>query len=472
MNHAETSRYYDKLRALRLVAFSWSVRIDNYPKLWTSIYVFDPQPVWSMALQKSQTAGIDVDCNTRRNWWAPEVTHNPQPFLDGLRPHVTRVRSLVIKEKDLESLIVGISTSSQLGAFPTSKTDKAADPTRLASILAQGTPMLQTIHLYRCSLTWPSLGLTNLESIKLHRGLGHLYRSQFLSILAASPALELFCFIGTVLPDPSGVQAQPSSVRLDVLKTLQLSLEDSPEPFDLLNSIAATPAKSFTFNFSAEKGGVLGPNIGDIWTFAKGIAETETRLFLGANEEGSWFAIGRGKGQFSVSAEGTVDTEEEDRTCRMALFEAVLKQIPNTWLSSVGEAELEIASDWILRDLLLALNDYCPNIAHFSLPYWNNTWESLLGRPEVGSAWKFPRLSSIHFFDSYDGGLLETAKDRKQAADAGEIITGLKKLVAIVDTDGYIEIVEPEEEELEELGLVDRQYINVSSLNKIKTSGY
>ncbi|KAG9046294.1 hypothetical protein FS837_004652 [Tulasnella sp. UAMH 9824] len=367
---------------------------------------------------------------------------------------MSRVRSLLIKETDLEALVVATSTAPRLRRLAASNYHFAL-PTSLAPMLAAWAPSLRAIDIISCSFAWPNPGLSNLESIMIHCSatVTQLHQSQVLSILAASPALRQFCFTGTILADHSESQERAPTVHLHSLKTLHLDLQRSLRPLDLLNLIVASPTESFAYQFSADSEGVLDTDLVEIWPYVKKILDCETRLSLAATKELSRITAG----QISITLwKGSERVEGKDNT---PLFKAVLKKMSPAWLSSVQQLELKIDDEDVLHSSLLFLNDNCPNIVHIHLPHLNETWKSFLGRPAVNSTWKFPRLDRLSIFEWFEGGLLGILGQRKKAAQAGKITTGIKDLTICGDDCCYM-ISMKEREKFKRMGVREVHDIN------------
>ncbi|KAG8921711.1 hypothetical protein FRC01_000109 [Tulasnella sp. 417] len=458
MHRAKRRAYYCKLRTFRIVAFSWSARIDNNPVLWSIVSACDLDRVWRMALQNSETADIDVDCTPARVSRVARTTRKVdlRPFFDKLLSNAARIRSLVIEEINLDCLVLGSSAAPRLRSLQISSKDEVPPPTSLAPSLAQWAPQLQVVKIFKCSFTWPNPGLNNLESIALHPGSNELYTIQVLSFLAASPALRRFWFIGKLSTDHSRPQTQLPQVQLDALQMLYLVLENTRHPFDLLNAIVASPTESCTLCFSADSEDVVLKSFQNISRYAKRVPVVGRSLAILGKKGRVWVT----RGGFSMSWWNNL--ELGTMLTRAPVFNWVLKGIPRTWLLSVEEAELDI-DEGALRDLVPSVHEHCPHIDHVRLPYWNSTWEALLSRPPDDSPWKFPRLNSISIFGCYEGGLLKTVRDRRQAADTKEIATGIKKLDLWVDDP----MTADEREEFVGLGVTDGIEAKVGVASKI-----
>ncbi|KAG8915500.1 hypothetical protein FRC01_003639 [Tulasnella sp. 417] len=445
MHRVKRRAYYRKLRTFRIVAFSWSARIDNNPVLWSLVSACDYDQVWRMALQNSETTDIDVDCTPARvPYFARTRKVDLRPFFDKLLSNAARIRSLVIEEINLERLVLGSSAAPRLRSLHISSKDEVLPSTSLVPSLAQWAPQLQVVKIFKCSFTWPNPGLNNLESITLHSGSNELYTIQVLSLLAASPALRRFWFIGKLLTDHSGPQTQLPQVQLDALQMLDLVLENTRHPFDLLNAIVASPTESCTLCFSADSEDVILKSFQNISRYAKRVPVVGRRLSISGKKGRVWVT----RGGFSMS--WWKDPELGTMLTRAPVFNWVLKSIPRSWLLSVEEAELDI-DEGALQELVPSVHELCPHIDHVRLAYWNRTWEALLSRQPDDSPWNFPRLNSISIFGCYEGGLLKTVRDRRQAADTKEIATGIKKLDLWVD----FPMTADEREEFVGLGVTD-----------------
>ncbi|KAG8930650.1 hypothetical protein FRC00_001051, partial [Tulasnella sp. 408] len=212
--------YYRELQTLRLVAFAWSILIDQTPRFWTYVDVFASEQTWRMALQKSQDAWVNVDCMSRLR---PSDARLPPSFTKEFSIQAPRFRALSIMERDFGDIPLYESQMAALVSLYVRRymIDQIERRSPVIS-LARWAPQVRSVELIGCSVNWPNPGWINLVSLKLvHGDPATVFDTfQLLSILSGSPALQHMTLQGQ-LATPAPETAQLPQVHLGKLKTLK-----------------------------------------------------------------------------------------------------------------------------------------------------------------------------------------------------------------------------------------------------------
>lgn len=412
----QAAGYYERLRCLRLVATSWSALIDECPHLWSIIRSWDQEPIWRMALQKSKSAGIDVDCGSLL-----VSKYRQRTLVQAIVEHMPRVRKLTTLDRDFEYLITNAPSAPRLRSLHLRRGSDNGGAIVTSLHPALWAPNIREIDLCCSRVVWKELLWSNLERLRIEAD----YRVQELSmeeifrVLEASPKLRALDLKGIRLSGHSSQERTLPVVKLEALESLKLNGKDSP--LRVLNSIIASPT-TFEVYLDDEDEYQKNETLRTIGKFASRIADggkAATLLKLSAEPHLNVFALG-GLGV-------VLSSTSPDKPDPTVTYTHLLKGLPPQLCSAVRDLEISDTDPaWVLR-LLPIIHSFCPNIKYLEIPALNEALAGALGGTNEG--WLFPHLESLSI-SRYPGSLnaIKIVGSRLTSFEGGEPTAKLKKL--------------------------------------------
>ncbi|KAG8908694.1 hypothetical protein FRC01_007293, partial [Tulasnella sp. 417] len=407
--------YYDRLRTLRLVAASWSALIDDYPQCWSIISSSQPESIWRMALQKSQSADIDVDSGS-----IDVPKHHQTRLVEAIVDHMQRVRKLSILDRDLEYLIASAPTAPRLRSLHLRRGLDDEDSIALSIHPAQWAPNLRDVDLYCSRLIWKEPLWNSLERLRIQSGgwAEGLPMEGISTVLQASPGLRILSLTGILRPT---YQRTLPVVRLDALENLKLDTPTQSSPLEVLNSIVALPSSCAVY-FDAEDESRRREILRSVYKLVPQTAndvEGANLLKFAAGIYGCRFRIEGFDVLMYSETPGKVDPLET--------FTHVMEGLPAQRCSAVKSVEIYDTDFACVLGLLPIVSSFCRNTSDLTIPALNDNLATAIGGTSNG--WLFSRLESISV-SRYWGGhhAVKVAQFRLQAFEAGRQVAKLKKI--------------------------------------------
>ncbi|KAG9021151.1 hypothetical protein FS837_007532 [Tulasnella sp. UAMH 9824] len=416
VHEEQAAGYYGQLFRLRLVSTSWLALIDDYPQFWSVIWSWDPEPIWRMALQKSKTAGIDVDCGSLL-----VSKYQRRTLVEAIAEHMPRVRKLIVVDRDFEYLIENAPSAPRLRSLHLRRGSDNGGAIVTSLHPALWAPNLREIDLCCSRVVWKELLWRNLERLRIEADyrVQELSMEEIFTVVEASPRLHTLDLKGIRLSEYPDQERTLPVVKLEALETLKLNGKASP--LKVLNSIIASPT-TFEVYLSDEDEYQKNETLRTIGKFASRIADGDkaaTLLKLSAEPHLNVFAL---SGLGVVLSSTSLDKPNPTET-----FTHLLEGLPPQLCSAVTALEISDTDPaWILH-LLPIINSFCPNISHLEIPTLTEALASALG--EANDGWLLPHLESLSI-SRYPGSLntVKIVGSRLKAFEGGESVAKLKKL--------------------------------------------
>ncbi|KAG8920873.1 hypothetical protein FRC01_000550 [Tulasnella sp. 417] len=446
--------YYNRLRALRLVATSWSASIDDCPQCWSIISSSEPEAVCSMALQKSKQAEIDVDsAATSRH--SIRNRDDTRTLTKAIFIHMPRVRKLAILDRDFEYIIEHALTAPRLRTLDLRGSIGLVGhgPITLVNPFhsAQWAPNLQDLFLNWSNFIRKGVLWSNLEYLHIDAGVYEQMfpREEVFTILAASPGLRILSLTDLGLPRSSGHWRRIPTVKLEALECLILDVRGGSPPFEALNSIIASPTTTCRIHFTASDENLRPENLRSIGRFASRITGGETGSVLKLVQ--SRYSSGVTMDGFDVAISGY----GHNQLGSLVVSAAILEGIPPQRRLEVETVEVSDMYPPRVLGLLPIISSKFPNTRHLSMSTLNGDLANSVGG--ISNKRLFPHLESLSIA-SYRGRrhALNAIKPRLKGLDLGEQLAKLKRLTLT-----FFRVSNMDEVEIAELGaLVPEVIVN------------